>query len=90
MVNDLPDVVGEQVKSLNLPWSVPFTVPRSNLYGKRVAHQECLTANLQALLARRASEYHVKLLIAHTRTHTLITSSVDLLFPDTNEITLNI
>lgn len=58
-----------KVKSLDWARSVPFTVPRSNLRGNRAAHQECLTANPGAFLARRASEYHTKL--SYTHTHTL-------------------
>lgn len=69
MVIDLHVPVEVQVKSLGEAGSVPLAGPRSNLCGNRAAHQECLTANPGAFLARRASEYHTKLSNTHTRTH---------------------
>ena len=70
MVVDSHVPVEVQVKSLGEAGSVPLTGPRSDLCGNRAAHQECLTANPGAFLARRASEYHTKLSNTHTHTHT--------------------
>lgn len=55
MVVDWSMAVEVKVNSLDLARSLPLTVPRSNLCGNRAAHQECLTANPGAFLARRAS-----------------------------------
>lgn len=90
MVIDLRVHLKVKVNSLDLTRSVPLTVPRSSPCGNLAAHQECLTANPEAFLARRASEYHTTVSCIHTLTNTQFTGSVHLLLPDVYKITLNI
>lgn len=69
MVTALHIPLKVKVNSLDLARSLPLAVPRSNPCGIRAAYQECLMANPEAFLARRASLYQTKLASINIHAH---------------------